>query len=206
LTSADEGERRRRSIRRLVFPVALAVLGYGVMLRAVVAASHEDQRRAADAIVVLGAAQYNGKPPPVLRARLDHAAELYRAGLAPRILVLGGRAEGDKESEARVGARYLAENGIPDSSDVAISEGRSTTASIAGLAAWSRDHGLHTVMLVSDPFHSLRLRIEARQAGLEGLTSPTRTSPISERWASEWPYLLGEALKVPLVWARKPFT
>lgn len=206
MTSADGKQRRGRSLRRFAILGAVALLGYGALLRAVVSASREDQRRPADAIVVLGAAQYNGKPSPVLRARLDHGAELYRAGLAPRILVLGGRAEGDKESEARVGARYLGENGVPDSSDIAISEGRSTTASIAGLASWSRDHGLHTVLLVSDPFHSLRLRIEARQAGLEGLTSPTRTSPISEKWASEWSRFLSEALKVPLVWARKPFS
>jgi uncharacterized SAM-binding protein YcdF (DUF218 family) len=165
----------------------VAVTGYGILLWAVVAAGREDQRRSAEAIVVLGAAQYNGKPSPVLRARLDHAADLYRGGLAPRILVLGGRAEGDRESEALVGARYLVENGVPDSGAVAIS---------------GRDRGLHTVLLVSDPFHSLRLRIEARQAGLDGLTSPTRTSPISEHWSRELPYILSEALKVPFVWVR----
>lgn len=180
----------------------VALLGYGTLLWAVIAAGREDQRRPAEAIVVMGAAQYNGKPSPVLRARLDHAADLYRARLAPRILVLGGRAEGDRESEALVGARYLVEKGVPDSGAVAISEGRSTATSMAGLALWGRDRGLHTVLLVSDPFHALRLRIEARQAGLEGLTSPTRTSPISERWTREWPYLMGEALKVPLVWVR----
>lgn len=180
----------------------LALVGYAALLRAVVTASREDQRRESDAIVVLGAAQYNGKPSPVLRARLDHAAMLYHAGLAPRILVLGGRAEGDRESEALVGARYLVDNGIPNANAVAISEGRSTTASMAGLAHWGRDRGLHTVLLVSDPFHALRLRIEARKAGLEGLTSPTRTSPISERWTRELPYLMGEALKVPFVWTR----
>jgi uncharacterized SAM-binding protein YcdF (DUF218 family) len=206
LTSPERGRRRRRSLPRLAVLAIVALLGYGALLQAVIAASRDDQRQPADAIVILGAAQYNGKPSPVLRARLDHGAELYRAGLAPRILVLGGRAEGDKESEARVGARYLAEAGVPDTSDIAISEGRSTTASIAGLAAWGRDHGLHTVLLVSDPFHSLRLRIEARQAGLEGLTSPTRTSPISGSWTSEWSYFLGEALKVPLVWLRKPLS
>lgn len=180
----------------------VALSGYGILLWAVIAAGREDQRRSAEAIVVLGAAQYNGKPSPVLRARLDHAADLYRGGLAPRILVLGGRAEGDRESEALVGARYLVENGVPDSGAVAISEGRSTATSMAGLAHWGRDRGLHTVLLVSDPFHSLRLRIEARQAGLEGLTSPTRTSPISERWIRELPYILSEALKVPFVWVR----
>lgn len=204
MTSAD-GKQRGGLLRRLLFLAVPALLAYGFVLRAVVVASGEDQRAASDAIVVLGAAQYNGKPSPVLKARLDHAASLFHDGLAPRIIVLGGRAEGDRESEARVGQRYLHENGVPDSSDIAISEGRSTTASIAGLTSWGRDHGLHQVLLVSDPFHSLRLRIEARHAGLVGLTSPTRTSPISEKWSREWSYLLSEALKVTWVWLRKPF-
>ena len=206
MTSPERRKPNRRYLRVVAGLGLLALLAYGLLLRAVIAASREDQRRPAEAIVVLGAAQYNGKPSPVLRARLDHAAGLFHDGLAPRIVVLGGRAEGDHESEARVGARYLVEHGVPDTSAVAISEGRSTSASMAALALWGRDHGLQTVLLVSDPFHALRLQIEARQAGLQGLTSPTRTSPISERWTREWAYLLSEALKVPLVWLRKPLS
>lgn len=166
------------------------------------AASRADQRRITQAIVVLGAAQYNGKPSPVLRARLDHALTLYHAGLAPEILVLGGQAQGDHESEAQVGAHYLAEHGVAGGSATAIPEGKSTASSMAALARWGSSHGVHTVLLVSDPFHSLRLRIEARRAGLEGYTSPTRTSPISARWNRELAYLLGEGFKVPAAWLR----
>ncbi len=164
------------------------------------AASRADQRRFTQAIVVLGAAQYNGKPSPVLRARLDHALALYHAGVAHEILVLGGQAEGDHESEAQVGVHYLDEHGVAGGS--AIPEGRSTASSMAALARWGSSHGIRTVLLVSDPFHSLRLRIEARRAGLDGYTSPTRTSPISARWNRELPYLLGEGFKVPAAWLR----
>ncbi|HTO73588.1 MAG TPA: YdcF family protein, partial [Gemmatimonadales bacterium] len=118
-----ENARGRRAYRWLLVVAVVALIAYTLILRAVVLASDEDQRARADAIVVLGAAQYNGKPSPVLRARLDHAVALFHDGLAPSIIVLGGRAEGDRESEARVGQRYLLETGVPDSSDIAISEG-----------------------------------------------------------------------------------
>jgi uncharacterized SAM-binding protein YcdF (DUF218 family) len=155
-----------------------------------------------EAIVVLGAAQYNGRPSPVLRARLDHAWDLYGAGLAPRVVITGGTAEGDRESEASVGGRYLAARGVPDSALVVLSEGRSTEASIKGLARWGAAHGIGSVLLVSDPFHMLRLELEARRAHLTAYPSPTRTSPISGHWRDEWWYFATEALKVPVAWLR----
>src|SRR5512134_321132 len=102
---------------------------YTVALAAVLVTSQHDQRRPVDAIVVLGAAQYNGKPSPVLRARLDHALGLYREGLAPEIVVTGGIGDGDRVSEATVARQYLVANGVPATAVVVRPEGRSTRAS-----------------------------------------------------------------------------
>jgi uncharacterized SAM-binding protein YcdF (DUF218 family) len=185
---------------RILWALALAsALGYLVSLLAVVLVGRQDQRPPADAIVVLGAAQYNGKPSPVLRARLDHALELYRTGVAPVVVVTGGIGPGDRVSEATVGRQYLVEHQVPETAVVVRPEGRSTEASIRSVAQWLRDRGGHRVVMVSDPFHLLRLRLEARSAGITGYTSPTSTSPISMRLETEFPYLLSEALKIPAV-------
>jgi uncharacterized SAM-binding protein YcdF (DUF218 family) len=204
LSSADRARPTSR-LRLAGWFVLAALLIYTAVLAAVIVASREDQRRTVAAIAVLGAAQYNGKPSPVLRARLDHALSLYHDRLAPVIVVLGGQAEGDRESEAGVGARYLTDHGVPAAVVVALAQGRTTAGSLAALGDWGRVHNATTVLLVSDPFHALRLRIEARRAGLEGFSSPTRTSPISARRTRELPYFLAEALKVPLVWLRSLF-
>jgi uncharacterized SAM-binding protein YcdF (DUF218 family) len=181
---------------------AAAVLTYVLSFLIVVVVSRQDQRRPVDAIVVLGAAQYNGKPSPVLRARLDHALELYRAGLAPTIVVTGGIGEGDRESEATVGRRYLVAQAVPATAVVVRPEGHSTEASIESVASWLRERDLDQVLLVSDPFHMFRLRLEARRVNLVAYTSPTATSPISENFRSELTYLAAEALKIPVAWVR----
>jgi uncharacterized SAM-binding protein YcdF (DUF218 family) len=189
--------------RRLLYAVlALPPVVYIVSFLAVVLASRQDQRRPADAIVVLGAAQYNGKPSPVLRARLDQALVLYREGLAPTVVVTGGIGEGDRVSEATASRQYLVAQGIPDSAVVVRPEGRSTQASIQSVSEWAREHGVRRVLLVSDPFHMLRLRLEAAHSSLEAFTSPTRTSPISANWRSELFFFGTEAWKIPVVLLR----
>jgi uncharacterized SAM-binding protein YcdF (DUF218 family) len=179
-----------------------AALAYTVSLVMVLVVSQQDERRPAEAIVVLGAAQYNGRPSPVLRARLDHALGLYREELAPLVLVTGGVGRGDTLSEATVARRYLIYHGVPAGAVVAQSEGRTTRASMTAVNAWLRGRGLRRVILVSDPFHMFRLRIEARRTALEAYTSPTETSPISENPVLELRYLLAEAYKVPVAWVR----
>jgi uncharacterized SAM-binding protein YcdF (DUF218 family) len=187
-------------LRRILLAVViLPLLVYCLAFLAVVRASSQDQRRPADAIVVLGAAQYNGKPSPVLRARLDHALSLYREGLAATMVVTGGIGEGDRVSEATVGRQYLVGHGIPDSAVVVRPQGRSTQASIRSVAQWAAEHGVRRVLLVSDPFHMLRLRLEARRAALEAYASPTRTSPISAHWRMELFFFSTEAWKIPIV-------
>lgn len=185
--------------RLLVVVVVVPLLAYLLAFLAVLFASGQDQRRPVDAIVVLGAAQYNGKPSPVLRARLDHALTLYQEGLAPTMVVTGGIGEGDRVSEATVGRQYLVGHGVPDTAVVVRPEGRSTQASIQAVAEWAGERGVHRVLLVSDPFHMLRLRLEAGHTSLQAFTSPTRTSPISANWRYELFFFGAEAWKIPVV-------
>jgi uncharacterized SAM-binding protein YcdF (DUF218 family) len=183
---------------------ALFVAGgvYTVALGAVLVTSQYDQRRPVDAIIVLGAAQYNGRPSPVLRARLDHAIALYREGYAPLIVVTGGVGRGDTTSEAIVASRYLLARDVPDDAVIAQPVGRNTTASMTAVGSWLRGRGLRRVLLVSDPFHMFRLRLEARRTALEAYTSPTESSPISDNPVLELRYLFAEGLKVPVAWVR----
>ena len=175
---------------------------YGAILAYVWYVSRLDQRHRVDAIVVLGAAHYNGKPSRVLRARLDHAVELYEAKLATVIVVTGGMAEGDRVSEATVSSKYLSERGIPMDAIVVRPVGRNSRESVAAAAEWLDDHDMHSVLLVSDPFHMARLVAESKANDLLAWVSPTRTSPISSRPLEEVGRFAGEAIKVPVVWAR----
>ena len=165
-------------------------------LAAVVWASRHDGARAADVIVVLGAAQYNGHPSPVLKARLDHAARLLRRHLAPRVIVTGGVGTGDSVSEAVVGRRYLVETWVPDSLVHADTAGRTSEASLRQVSA-ELPVGRRQVILVSDGFHMLRLDIIARRFGLEPLGSPAPRSPIRASRRAEALYLLAESVKAP---------
>lgn len=174
----------------------MAGVGYGTALALVWRAARDDQRRPAGAVVVLGAAQYNGKPSPVLRARLDHALALHRAGLAPLLVVTGGIGSGDRESEATVGRRYLVGLGIPDSAVVVLARGKDTDETMEAVAEWVRERSLDEVLLVSDAFHLARLRVVARRHGVTAWTTPAPESPISgER---EWGYFLAEGVKLPV--------
>jgi uncharacterized SAM-binding protein YcdF (DUF218 family) len=191
------------SPRRVAAALLVATLAiYLGSFLAVFATSRDDQRQPVDAIVVLGAAQYNGKPSPVLRARLDHAVDLFREGLAPTVVVTGGIGEGDRVSEATVGRQYLVSRGVPEAAVVVRPEGRSTQVSIRSVAQWAGSHEIRRVLLVSDPFHMLRLRLEAGRTTLRAYTSPTRSSPISANWKSELFFLAAEAWKIPVVLLR----
>ena len=199
----------RRLGRAFGLILLAAVSIYTVALVTVLVVSQQDQRRAVDAIVVLGAAQYNGRPSPVLRARLDHALRLYNEGYAPRIVVTGGVGRGDTTSEAIVGRHYLLARDVVPGDVVVQAQGHSTQASMTAVAEWLEAEGLHSVLLVSDPFHMYRLRLEARRTNLEAYTSPTESSPISDNPVVELRYLAAEGFKIPVAWVRatlSPFT
>ena len=165
---------------------------------AVLVWASRDEARPAQAIVVLGAAQYAGKPSPVLRARLDHALDLWNRHLATLLILTGGTGSGDTTSEAAVGRTYARKRGVPDSAILVENEGRTTSESMRAVAGMLEVRGLQTALLVSDPFHMLRLRILARRFGFTPYTSPTQTSPISPNREERWKYILSESLKAPL--------
>lgn len=164
---------------------------------AVVEAGRRNEVRPADAIVVLGAAQYEGRPSPVLKARLDHAVALWALGIAPQVIVTGGRGVGDTTSEAAVGMRYLVQRGLPADSISMDMEGLTTSQSMVAVRRLVGPKPYPTVILVSDPFHMLRLAILARRLHMIPLLSPTRTSPISTRPGQQLRYVLAESVKVP---------
>jgi uncharacterized SAM-binding protein YcdF (DUF218 family) len=136
-----------------------------------------DDRRPADAIVVLGAAQYDGRPSPVFSARLDHAVQLYKAGLARYLVVTGGKAEGDRTTEAAVARRFAIDQGIPADAILIEDRGRTTLESLDGVAALFREHDLRSAVFVSDRTHMLRVLRIADDLGIAASGSPTTTSP-----------------------------
>jgi uncharacterized SAM-binding protein YcdF (DUF218 family) len=143
---------------------------------------------------VLGAAQYNGRPSPDLKARLDHAADLFHRHVAPVVVVTGGKQPGDRFTEASAGADYLHTRGVPDAAIQRESTSHSSWESLLAAARFLRPEGIRRVVLVSDPFHSLRIQLIAADVGLDAVTSPTHTSPITG--LDEWRRFASEALGV----------
>lgn len=130
-----------------------------------------------DAIVVLGAAQYSGTPSSVFEARLEQARKLYEQGVAPLVITVGGKQVGDLYTEAAAGKQYLSDQGVPADDIVAVEQGSDTLRSIEAVSDAMRERGLSTAVLVSDPWHSLRTRTMARDAGIDATTNPTRQGP-----------------------------
>jgi len=199
MLAAAPGGRYVCLMRRVLWTAAaLLVAAWLFSLVEVVAAARRDTAAPADAIVVMGAAQYNGRPSPVFKARLDHAAGLFKRRFAPRLIVAGGVGSGDSLSEAEVGRRYLLAPGTDTAAVVAIGTGRSTEPALRAAADWIHARGGHRVILVSDGFHMLRLGLIARRLDLLPLYSPARRSPIASNRRLELTYLLAESVKAPL--------
>ena len=161
-----------------------------------------DQARAVDAIVVLGVAQYDGRPSPQLQARLDHALALWQEDLSPLVITTGGNQPGDRFTEAETSANYLIEGSIDGSLVVAVpaesivqeNSGSTTRESLIAVRDIMQSRGLHSILIVTDPYHSLRSRLIAQDLGLVAYISPTRTSPL--RGASAVSRHVREALGV----------
>ena len=162
----------RRAVRVLAVLVLLAVLYVGVTAAQIWFASQRDEMAASDAIVVLGAAQYDGQPSPALKARLDHAVTLYADGIAPVVWVTGGRRPGDRFSEASASSRYLIRNGVADGDVKLETNGESSYESLAAAARYLRNDDHRDVLLVSDPWHAYRIAAIAREVGLRPRVSP----------------------------------
>jgi uncharacterized SAM-binding protein YcdF (DUF218 family) len=151
-----------------------------------------DSRVRSDAIVVLGTAQYNGVPSSIFQARLEHAISLYEAGVAPVIVTVGGKADGDEFSEAEAGQAYLAAGGVPEDALLAVPEGVDTLQSMRAVAAAFAERGWSTALLVTDPWHALRTERMAEDSGMEAESSPTRQGPAVQTRATQFRYILRE--------------
>lgn len=159
--------------RVLAAIVVLNVLYVGVTFVQVWWASTHDRPEPAEAIVVLGAAQYDGRPSPVLKARLDRAFDLYEEGIAPRIVTTGANREGDRFTEGFVGYEYLRGRGVPEDDIIVITDGVNTWEELSATARQLRPLGLDKVVLVSDGYHALRLAHTADELGLDASVART---------------------------------
>jgi uncharacterized SAM-binding protein YcdF (DUF218 family) len=154
--------------------------------------ARQDARPRSDAIVVLGSAQYNGVPSSIFQARLEHALALYRSGVAPTIVTVGGKATGDAFTEAEAGRDYLAAAGVPDDALLAVQQGVDTLESMRAVAAAFQSRGWRTAVLVTDPWHCMRAQRMAEDAGMDATSSPTRQGPAVQTRTTQFKYILRE--------------
>ena len=162
----------RIAIRTGTLVLAAAVLYVGVTFVQVWNASNQAHQEPAQAIIVLGAAQYDGTPSPVLRARLDHAVDLYRDGVAKTIVVTGGKQPDDRFTEAAASFAYLREADVPEERILREEQGANTWAQLAAATRVLRDRGMTSAVLVSDDYHAYRLDRIAHEIGLDAQVSP----------------------------------
>jgi uncharacterized SAM-binding protein YcdF (DUF218 family) len=173
--------RRRlgRDLARLAVAAAVAATGAAALTVVQIARQGDaDEARPADAIVVLGAAQYDGVPSPVFQARLEHAVDLYHRGLAPLLVVTGGKQPGDRTTEAATARAYAIAHGVPRTAIVGENRGRNTLESLEAVGALLRERGLTSAVFVSDRTHMLRVLRMATDLGITAWGSPTPNGPI----------------------------
>jgi uncharacterized SAM-binding protein YcdF (DUF218 family) len=170
----------------------VSLIGLGVKLFSVAGdirrQSDLDEARPADVILVLGAAEYRGRPSPILEARLNHALFLYRRELAPRIITTGGKGGDPMFTEGEVGRAYLSRHGIPSEAIIVESEGETTVHSTAAAAEIMRRMNLHSCIVVSDGYHIYRVKRMLQFQGIAVYGSPRPTEP-RHGWRQEWIYL-----------------
>jgi uncharacterized SAM-binding protein YcdF (DUF218 family) len=198
---AQPKTKRRKVVFRLVLWLLLALLvGAALWCHWVYAQieryANMDEAAPADAIGVLGAAEYDGRPSPIFRARLDHALELYHRNFAPLIITLGGPG-GDEYSEGSVGEEYLISKGVPEEDIIAETESRNTEESARRIAVIARVNGLHRIVIVSDGTHLFRIHAICAADGLDVLTSP-RSRPVVEDKTLETERIAHEILSYTL--------
>lgn len=183
----------RRWLRRLFF-LAVLLVPLAIMLVAgsVYWQARQAQPHQADAIVVMGAAQYNGRPSPVFEARLDHALDLYQQGYAPLVVLTGGNMPGDVYTEAETGAQYLIDRGVPTEAIVWENQGRSTWESMEGVVEVLDGHDAESLLIVSDGFHLMRSELMARNLGFSAYGSAAPDSPIEPWSGEEFAYVIRE--------------
>ena len=178
-----------RAVGAAVLAVALFVLSTAT---AIWWTARQDDQTRSDAIVVLGSAQYNGVPSSIFEARLEHALSLWEDGVAPVVVTVGGKADGDEFTEAEAGRDYLADAGIPADALLAVPDGVDTLESMRLVAAAFDDRGWSTAVLVTDPWHAMRAERMAEDSGMDAVSSPTRQGPAVQTRATQFRYILRE--------------
>ncbi len=176
----------------MIGALLIAVLVVGGTAFRVWQVARADDRRPVDIVVVLGAAQYHGKPSDVLEARLKQALKLYRDGLTDYVVTVGGRLPGDAYTEAQAGKKWLADSGVPSDKIVDVDVGRDTLGSMQAVAHLSQERGWTRALIVSDPWHSLRARTMANDLGLESWASPARSGPVVQTREFQFRYIVRE--------------
>lgn len=191
MTLLSQRKKRLRGARVLILLLVFA-LGYLFTLPVrIYLDGLRDECAKVDVIIVLGAAQYNGRPSDILKARLDHALSLYRQGLAKHLLFTGGRRPNDRYSEAQAGRMYAMQNGVPSCDIFLEGQGRTTMQSLQASADIMRQNHFSSAILVSDPFHAFRLRRMSRDLGMRALVSPAANSRV-RGWSKQFHYIARE--------------
>ncbi|HEV3472450.1 MAG TPA: YdcF family protein [Actinomycetota bacterium] len=187
-----------KAVRRAAVVLILAVIAYPLWLGfRVWDQSHSDEVYFSDAIVVLGAAQYNGRPSPVFKARLDHALFLFNEGVADTVIVTGGKRKGDRFTEAEAGEMYLEESSVPSSAILAEGEGRTTYQSLKAVREIAREEGIEKALFVSDPLHSERIKRMATDLGFDkAYTSPASYVELNRSRSTKLRELVHEVLSL----------
>lgn len=178
-----------RAVGAAVLAVALVVVSTAT---AIWWTARQDAEPRSDAIVVLGSAQYNGVPSSIFEARLEHALALWREGVAPVVVTVGGKRSGDEFTEAEAGRDYLRDAGIPADELVAVTDGVDTLESMRLVAAEFDARGWSTAVLVTDPWHAMRAERMADDSGIDAASSPTRQGPAVQTRATQFRYILRE--------------
>jgi uncharacterized SAM-binding protein YcdF (DUF218 family) len=178
--------------RVLVAVILAVVLLVGSTALAIWYTARQDERAPADAIIVLGSAQYNGVPSSIFEARLEHALKLYQDGVAPVVVTVGGKKAGDQFTEAEAGAQYLADSGVPRDALLALPTGVDTLESMRAAGAAFEERGWHSAVLVTDPWHSMRTQRMAEDSGIDAESSPTRQGPSVYSRTTQFRYILRE--------------
>jgi uncharacterized SAM-binding protein YcdF (DUF218 family) len=183
---ANQHSQPRWWLRLLVLIAAAALLPLWITAVQVVHTASLQEVHAADAIVVFGAAEYAGRPSPVLRARLDHALDLFHRGVAPVVITTGGAADDPRFSEGGVGRDYLMRRGIPERSLIAETQGRDTSESAVRVGVIMRANGLHSCVAVSDAYHVFRIRKLLEHEGIAPVyVAPRADSRPHSTWQRE---------------------
>jgi uncharacterized SAM-binding protein YcdF (DUF218 family) len=182
-------------VRRVLLGLLILIASYvGFTAAHIWYVAGQDSHRHSDAIIVLGAAEYNGTPSKVFQARLDHAKALYDAHVATRIVTVGGKQSGDPTTEAEAGQNYLIQQGVRSNAILPVRTGRDTLKSVRAVADTFRAHGWQTAVLVTDPWHCLRARTMARDNGIDAVTSPEHTGPAVGSFTTDVHYVWRETV------------